>query len=145
MTTAGGVCMSIRQPIFASDAVAAVWAVDSELVVKFSAGLAAAVNLVAVIDNIQHLDRLRVQVRFHHSWLMELFISLLSFSALTMMVGQQEGHSACKNLSGAVLAWLSVWGEVQICIWPSWWHRHSLSLAPVNPDWFYFSGTNSPE
>jgi len=23
---------------------------------------------------------------------------------------------------GGVLAWLSVWGEVQICIWPSWYH-----------------------
>ena len=27
--------------------------------------------------------------------------------------------------------WLSVWGEVQICIWPSWCHWHSLSLASV--------------
>jgi len=23
---------------------------------------------------------------------------------------------------------------------PSWCHCHSLSLAPVNPDWFYFPG-----
>jgi len=38
----------------------------------------------------------------------------------------------------------SVCGEVQICIWPSWCHCHSLSLAPVNPDWFYLSGTGSP-
>jgi len=30
-----------------------------------------------------------------------------------------------------VLAWLSVWSEVQTCIWPSWCHCHSLSLAPV--------------
>jgi len=29
---------------------------------------------------------------------------------------------------------------VQICIWPSWCHCHSLSLAPVNPDWFYLPG-----
>ena len=29
-------------------------------------------------------------------------------------------HPACKKLSGGVLAWLSVWSEVQICIWPSW-------------------------
>ena len=29
------------------------------------------------------------------------------------------------------MAWLSVWCEVQICIWPSWCHCHSLSLAPV--------------
>jgi len=32
---------------------------------------------------------------------------------------RQEGHPACKKLSGGVLAWLSVWSEVQICIWPS--------------------------
>ena len=30
------------------------------------------------------------------------------FSALTLLVGQQEGHLACKKLSGEVLAWLSV-------------------------------------
>jgi len=29
------------------------------------------------------------------------------------------------------VAWLSFWGEVQICIWPSWCHCHSLSLASV--------------
>ena len=39
-----------------------------------------------------------------------------------------------------MLAWLFVWDEVQICIWPSWCHCHSLSLAPVNPDWFYLPG-----
>ena len=42
-----------------------------------------------------------------------------AFSALTLLVGQQEGHPACKKLSGGVLAWLSVWSEVQTCIWPS--------------------------
>ena len=49
------------------------------------------------------------------------FLLLLpfAFSALTLLVGQQEGHPACKKLSGAVLAWLSVWSEVQICILPS--------------------------
>ena len=36
-----------------------------------------------------------------------------------------------KNLSGGVLTWLSVWSEVQTCIWPSWCHCHSLSLASV--------------
>jgi len=42
---------------------------------------------------------------------------------LTLLVGQQEGHPACKKLSpackklsGGVLAWLSVWSEVQTCI-----------------------------
>jgi len=42
-----------------------------------------------------------------------------SFSALTLLVGRQEGHPACKKLSGGVLVWLSVWSEVQTCIWPS--------------------------
>jgi len=42
-----------------------------------------------------------------------------AFNALTLLVGQQEGHPACKKLSGVVLAWLSVWSEVQTCIWPS--------------------------
>jgi len=32
-----------------------------------------------------------------------------TFSALTLLVGQQEGHPACKKLSSGVLAWLSVW------------------------------------
>ena len=41
------------------------------------------------------------------------------FSALTLLVGRQEGHPACKKLSGGVLAWLSVWSEVQTCIWPN--------------------------
>jgi len=27
--------------------------------------------------------------------------------------------------------WLSLWSEVQTCIWPSWCHCHSLSLASV--------------
>jgi len=42
-----------------------------------------------------------------------------AFSALTLLVGRQEGHPTCKKLSGGVLAWLSVWSEVQTCIWPS--------------------------
>ena len=42
-----------------------------------------------------------------------------AFSALTLLVGWQQGHPACKKLSGGVLAWLSVWSEVQTCIWPS--------------------------
>jgi len=37
-----------------------------------------------------------------------------AFSALTLFVGWQEGHLACKKLSGVVLVWLSVWSEVQM-------------------------------
>jgi len=40
-------------------------------------------------------------------------------SVLTLLVGRQEGHAASKKLSGGVLAWLSVWSEVQTCIWSS--------------------------
>ena len=43
---------------------------------------------------------------------------LCAFSALTLLVGRQEGHPACKKLSGGMLAWSSVWSEVQTCIWP---------------------------
>jgi len=47
-------------------------------------------------------------------------LALLSvFSALTLLVGRQEGHPACKKLSGEVLAWLSVWSEVLACIGPA--------------------------
>ena len=42
-----------------------------------------------------------------------------AFSALMLLVGRQEGHPACKKLNGGLLAWLSVWSEVQTCIWPS--------------------------
>ena len=48
-----------------------------------------------------------------------LWAVVLAFGALTLLVGRQEGHPACKKLSGAVLVWLSVWSEVQTCIWPS--------------------------
>jgi len=36
--------------------------------------------------------------------------SACAFSALTLLVGWQEGHPACKKLSGGMLAWLSVSG-----------------------------------
>jgi len=35
--------------------------------------------------------------------------SVVAFNALTLLVGRQEGHPACKKTSGWVLAWLSVW------------------------------------
>ena len=48
-----------------------------------------------------------------------IFLYSYAFSALMLLVGLQEGHPACKKLSGGVLAWLSVWSYVQTCIWPS--------------------------
>ena len=64
-----------------------------------------------------------------------------TFSDLTLLVGRQEVHPGCKKLSCRVLAWLSVWSKVQTCIWPSWCHCHSLSLASVKsrlvlPFWY---------
>jgi len=37
-----------------------------------------------------------------------VFISICAFSALTLLVGRQEGHPACKKQSGGMLVWLSV-------------------------------------
>jgi len=50
---------------------------------------------------------------------LSLVVNYIAFSAWTLLVGRQEGHPACRKLSGGVLAWLSVWSEVQTCIWPS--------------------------
>ena len=61
----------------------------------------------------------RTFVNFMVYFLKSLLSSLSVFSALTLLVGRQEGHPACKKQSDGVLAWLSVWGEVQACIWPS--------------------------
>jgi len=59
-----------------------VYLADSELVLKFSAGLAVSVNLVATVDNVQHIDRLRIQVH--------ITLSILGFlcSSLTYLVYQ---------------------------------------------------------
>ena len=43
-----------------------------------------------------------------------------------------------------MLAWLSVWSEVQTCIWPSRCHFHSLCLASVKsrlvlPFWYWLT------
>ena len=56
-------------------------------------------------------------------------------------LGGRKGIWPVKKLSGGVLAWLSVWSKVQTCIWPSWCHCHSLSLASIKsrlvlPFWY---------
>jgi len=66
--------------------------------------------------------------------------SINSFSALKLLVGRQEGHPACKKLSGGVLAWLSVWSEVQTDMA----QLMPLSLASVKsrlvlPFWYWLS------
>jgi len=39
----------------------------------------------------------------------QMFLEFTAFSALTLLVGWQEEHPACKKQSGVVLVWLSVW------------------------------------
>jgi len=56
----------------------------------------------------------------HAVWVW-LSLSLLTFAELSYKLnlhvfGWQEGHPACKKLSGGVLVWLSVWSKVQTCI-----------------------------
>jgi len=41
------------------------------------------------------------------------YLFSFAFNALTLLVGRQEEHPACK-MSDEVLMWLSVWSEVQI-------------------------------
>jgi len=66
------------------------------------------------------------KMRSHH-WL--VLVYCVSFSALTLLIGRQEGHPAWK-LSGEVLVWLSVWSKVQmICIWSSWCHCHPVTYC----------------
>jgi len=89
---------------------------------------------------------LLMPVFFRNNWMTKIdgVTSCKAFSALTLLVGRQEGHPACKKLSGGVLAWLSVWSKVQSCIWPSGFHCHSLSLASVKsrlvlPFWYWLN------
>ena len=74
----------------------------------------------------------------HSVWIKwRLVCVCAAFSALTLLVGWQEGHPARKNMSDEVLAWLSVWSEVQMtCIWSGWCHCHPIISASEKPEWF---------
>jgi len=70
---------------------------------------------------------------------------LFTFTALTLLVGQQEGHSACKNwavrywqgyLSGVRCKWVA-YGLADATVNPS-------SLAPVKSRMVYLSGASLP-
>jgi len=80
------------------------------------------------------------------NWLFSSFVYLCvlamacicAFSALTLLVGPQEGHPACKNR--VVWYWRGYLSGAR-CMWPSSCHCHSLSLAPVKsrlvlPFWY---------
>jgi len=57
-----------------------------------------------------------------------------------LLVGRLEGHPACKKTKWWGAGMVICLVKVQICMWPSWCCCHSLSLAPVNADWFYLPG-----
>jgi len=50
-----------------------------------------------------------------------IYVNVTMISALTLLVGRQEGHPACKKLSDGLLVWLCVgWGA-------------DLHMAPLMP------------
>ena len=55
-------------------------------------------NLISM--KLRKSDSIKICIKEYH---------MVAFSALMLLVGRQEGHPACKKLSGGVLAWLSVW------------------------------------
>jgi len=74
--------------------------------------------------------------QYTYTILMTMFlVSINALSALTLFVRRREEHPACKNArqNDEVLAWLSVWSEVQmICMWSSWCHCHPIISCFVN-------------
>jgi len=66
-------------------------------------------------SSVLHLDLHLLDFHLNNKW----STIFLYDNTLTLLVGRQEGHPACKKLSGGVLVWLSVWSKVLACIWPS--------------------------
>jgi len=76
-----------------------------------------------------------------HACPVEAFSKCLAVDFWCCYINYGWSKKVCKKLSDGVLAWLSVWSEVQTCIWPSWCHCHSLSVASVKsrlvlPFWY---------
>ena len=70
----------------------------------------------------------KIQVKIVFYW----YYVESAFCALTPLVGSQEEHPACKQLTDEVLVWLSVWSEVQsVCISSSWCHCHPKTPSPL--------------
>jgi len=69
--------------------------------------------------------------KFTRNWRFSVNYCILDLPSVLCCcwLGDRKGIRPVKKLSGGVLAWLSVWSEVQTCIRPSWCHYHSLSLA----------------
>ena len=102
-------------------------------------------STLSTYSRLQHNRCHPLQYNYCHSEykLKCLFTSCLQcFDAVGWAAGRAS--SLQKNLSGGVLAWLSVWSEMQTCIWPSWCNCHSQSLASLKSRLVYLSGTGSP-
>jgi len=80
------------------------------------------------------------------------------YSALTLLVGWQEGHLACKKLSGGVLAWLSVWywitwvvlekGPLNVCVCVLLYcsYMHSTTARTIDYSrYLYAAGSNASQ
>ena len=114
-------------------------------------------TLAALVRDLQLSSRLKLQMATIRSLGLKLTSGLLvshcQYSVYFLFIpsvpsvlwrcwlGGRKGNPACEKLSGGVLAWLSAWSEVQTCIWPSWCHCHSLSVASVKsrlvlPFWY---------
>jgi len=75
----------------------------------------------------------------------QCFSGQCAFSALTLLVGRQEGHSACKK-NWAVVCWHGYLpaARCRLAYGPANATATHCLLLQKNPDWFYFSGTGSP-
>jgi len=65
--------------------------------------------LLSALVSIAAASVLQVPARSsNNNYYNNTYDNICAFSALTLLVGWQEGHLACKNLSGGMLVWLSV-------------------------------------
>ena len=86
----------------------------------------------------KHQHRPLSSFRHYESFLLICFFGLVLWR---FWLGGRKGIRPFKKLSGGLLVWLSIWSRVQTCIWLSWCHCRSLSLAPVKsrlvlPFWY---------
>ena len=98
-------------------------------------------NAVAVVSSTTAKLLIRTDIRMWYNILITKCWYGMPSVLWHYWLGGGKGIRPVKKLSGGVLAWLSVWSEVQTCTRPSWCHCHSLSLASVKsrlvlPFWY---------
>jgi len=67
-----------------------------------------------------------------------------TFSALTLLVGRQERHPACKNRVVGCWCGCLPGARCRLAYGPADATATHCLLLQYNPDWFYLSGTGSP-